>query len=515
MNESVDETVSMDALIPSKLEQLRISVITNDLDKLKSILRSPCIDINMHIDGRTILFYSVMYGNNRMLYKLIKYGADVNTQSVAGLTCLMKATMDRNLEVVKMLILCGSDLNIQSAEGATALHHACDVSSPEIVDTLLMAGVDRNIQQHDGKTALHIACTKNLLKIVQLLLFSKMNLNYRDEISDRFSFNIGSRSKTVNQMALLVKERRVDWKLRKLALDVGVPHKMLKTDNVEMNGSFCSLNIKDFTGSTVLHACFDDVHFDINTRSHSKALDINFDIPKILISEGVDCCAKNEKGDTALALAINMFYKGVDAIIEVIHLLIKKMPAKEIQGALFVACSDNNCKLFEELVNKGVDLNKPGGSHMISPLLHALNTPDNLKYTAIQLLNNGATIAPGEIDSVLRYLCDRRSRKLTAMILASGVSFSPEKFHQQKNLAMTQSLGFFEWLESMIQNPTSLQQCCRSSIGATFRGASAGGSILPKLKAVHLPTKLKDYISLKQLWSKQGYYFLMILTLTC
>ena len=134
-------------------------------------------DINMIINGRTLLFRACEKNNKEVIQLLLlnaatdvnKATADFHWQTPLFRACLIYG----NPEVVRLL-LAHDNINVNQAEtkhGETSLYKACECGYEAVV-RLLLAHPETDVNQvmNDGTTPLFRACQKRRFGVVQLLL---------------------------------------------------------------------------------------------------------------------------------------------------------------------------------------------------------------------------------------------------------------------------------------------------------------------------------------------------------
>src|SRR5207237_4785054 len=91
----------------------------------------------------TPLHLAALYGNARMIDRLIKAGADVKQRGPAGETMVMLAARNGNPVVIKRLVAAGADVNAKEPlRGTTALMWAAEQRHAAAVKMLLELGAD-------------------------------------------------------------------------------------------------------------------------------------------------------------------------------------------------------------------------------------------------------------------------------------------------------------------------------------------------------------------------------------
>lgn len=102
---------------------------------------------------------------------LVKSGADVNQQNIAGDTSLHFAVRSDLSTITNQLIRLGADINLKNEHGDTPLHHAIinKCNKKRIIEPLLSHGADYNIKNYNGHSPLHYAVKMKNEEIIDLL----------------------------------------------------------------------------------------------------------------------------------------------------------------------------------------------------------------------------------------------------------------------------------------------------------------------------------------------------------
>ena len=192
-------------------------------------------DVNMSLDGKTLLYCCIGENNLEIIELLLKKKANPNIKTSTGDFPLLLATREQYVDIVKCLIENNADVNLFDMNGETALSVAIKLRNVEIVKILLRKQVDFNSINIDGETNINIAVKSRNVEIVRLLVF--------DEILDKTS---GITYSTVNdiciddrdkfgQTPLHVATKNGDFEIVKILLDC-----------------YADLNIQDENGETPL-----------------------------------------------------------------------------------------------------------------------------------------------------------------------------------------------------------------------------------------------------------------------
>jgi len=196
--------------VPASLSSALAEIIINeDFEKLSDLVRrgvnlnSPVFDSERG-EYNPPLAIAVRQGNNRMVYALVGYGADLNitfgrlqgtvlhAAAEFGLpsmiedliylganvnainqnrqTPLHRAIYNRNPQTMEMLLNYIEDPNPMEVNNWTPLHHAAQAGRLAAIELLIDAGADINSQITDGWTPLHLAANAGNVNIVRTLL---------------------------------------------------------------------------------------------------------------------------------------------------------------------------------------------------------------------------------------------------------------------------------------------------------------------------------------------------------
>ena len=133
-------------LDPTK--NLEDSLNTNNINRIKSAINMPCVNLNVRIQKHqqmTILMrfcYMNISPKSRkdLAYLVLKFEdfRELNAQDLTGKTALMHACIQQDEAMIELLSENGmTDPDIADDEGDTALMHSCRTGNPDIVETLI------------------------------------------------------------------------------------------------------------------------------------------------------------------------------------------------------------------------------------------------------------------------------------------------------------------------------------------------------------------------------------------
>jgi len=126
--------------------------------------------------GETPLQCAAIKGNLGLVRKLLRLGADPDSQDNAGWTPLHEACNRGNDAVAKLLIMGGASINVPGMFKETPLHDASRNGHHKVVKLLLNSGADKEALNAERKTPLQVAsnpdnpCTNpHLPRVINLL----------------------------------------------------------------------------------------------------------------------------------------------------------------------------------------------------------------------------------------------------------------------------------------------------------------------------------------------------------
>jgi ankyrin repeat protein len=331
--------------------------------------------------GRTALMWAARNGHADIVRLLVNSGSNVNAKDKVGLTPLMLAVINGHVEVVRILL--GAKANVQAKErnGSTALIFAVESQNPQIVHELLAAGADANSKSKQGQTPLMIAARKGDPELIQELL--KAGADPKVQAQGRYkptalgnALSKPSREYTGEQLldlgggASQGEATYADW----LAAEAKELEKRLKVVRLLLQAGADVNSQEDDSGSTPLmetlrHGYMElvpvllDAGADINAKKNNGVTPLMYaaqggspEAVRLLLGAGADIDRQDSNGWTALSnAAIRGNLQVVDALLEA---------GPEIQGeggriAMTIAAEHGNCKMVQELLARGADVNAP------------------------------------------------------------------------------------------------------------------------------------------------------------
>ncbi len=205
----------------------------------------------------TPLFHAVSQNRVAMAELLLKKGADLHAQNLAGATVLHEAVRLGNLSLATLFLKNGAPLTVVDNNGNVPVHNLVLCDSVDMGELLVSYGADLAAKNKDGRTVLQEAVRKNLVRLSIWLLKKGADPNTRD--------NLG-------RTPLFDAVQNGGSELVKILLAAG-------------NG----VNQRDASGSTALHLA---------------AVTANQTVADLLLGAGSDLFAENGSGVTPAVLAL-------------------------------------------------------------------------------------------------------------------------------------------------------------------------------------------------------------------
>ncbi|XP_054280430.1 putative ankyrin repeat protein RF_0381 isoform X2 [Macrosteles quadrilineatus] len=345
---------------------LHIAVMKNNCKALEELIRKGAIIDLPNSQGQTALHLAVEEGCVPVIDELLRLGANININNKEGKSPLHIAVSKKVLSVVAKLVQSGADLEARDNLGNTLMHYSVVCGSLEVSKYLHRAGslASTNYRQ---QTLMHFVLEKleyqNCLDIIHWLFLIDVDITAQDDRGETV-FHYVSRKGNVKYLRCL----------RCLRNDVIEFEKLMKVQNAEGKTALhlaaeynwplfnwilrdiSDLDIKDFKGVTPFELftaeydrLFSDmplVHYCINFRL--------FQILKLVLDKKKDI-ERKFKGETPLIVAVKL------EKINAVDLLISKgadLNAQNNKGqtALHVAVK-KSLRLVLKLVCKGADVN--------------------------------------------------------------------------------------------------------------------------------------------------------------
>jgi len=176
---STAAAIHADLMPPSKSLQTRAEGDVSQLSPLP-----PDLDLDEpDKEGFPWIVQAARDGNEEMIQKLLKSGADVKATHVTTLrNAISEASMQGHQNVVNLLIEENCPL-VYDAEGYSALHLACQGGHLNVAKTLINHGALIDVTGPQGQTPLHLAIQVPHQNVVMLLIQQKASVNARNATS--------------------------------------------------------------------------------------------------------------------------------------------------------------------------------------------------------------------------------------------------------------------------------------------------------------------------------------------
>jgi len=152
------------------LDELMIAVVTNDIEKTKSLLDAGAEVDTVNGSGEPILLMAFDLKRDEMIELLIERGADLNLTDASGFTPLYHAAVAGRWDYVRLMLEKGADASSAVDSGWTPLMVAAQDGSLEGIRLLCSEKVNLNAQNDEGWTALLLAASQSRSEAVLLLL---------------------------------------------------------------------------------------------------------------------------------------------------------------------------------------------------------------------------------------------------------------------------------------------------------------------------------------------------------
>ena len=115
----------------------------------------------------TALMLAASLGNQNKVNQMLKYGADINIQTLNG-DALVSAAKNSQLDILTLLLVSGSSIDKKNIDGQTALMVASSNGHFDIVAMLIIYGSDVSVADIRGNTAFDYAKMNNHEDVIKL-----------------------------------------------------------------------------------------------------------------------------------------------------------------------------------------------------------------------------------------------------------------------------------------------------------------------------------------------------------
>ncbi|WP_020559604.1 ankyrin repeat domain-containing protein [Thiofilum flexile] len=277
-----------------------------------------------------------------MIEEALKAGANPNEQDDLGQTALQRSIRYNSPEITALLLKYKADPNLADQEGNSPLHLAIRGRSLSQVDLLIKAGANINAVNYYGKTPLHQSIELRDLDLINILLRADANINTKD-----------NDQRTPLQTALALGAKPIAYKLLNIGTDI---HNRSKGDwtplhyTAQLGDEFLITPLLELGAAKNIKTWGDQLAIDLlpssqtrlktrfahypdktdtftetdkwhNTPLHRAVRQANITQITRLLNEGADPNLKNDYGETALHIALQVAPHYPNDIAKILTLL--------------------------------------------------------------------------------------------------------------------------------------------------------------------------------------------------
>ena len=380
----------------------------------------------------TPLMFAVMQGRAKIARVLLEAGAEIDATDELGHSALVRANQFGKFQAVRWLLRYGADPNKANQVGQTALF-GC-LGHPKIAQVLLDAGADPNHADREGRTPLMIAANHHRAPCVRLLLEAGADPNPSD------------RAATSPLWAAVQQE-------------LATPVRWLLEAGANPNLSWREYHSfeKDLIPGT--------------TPLMYAAAKGRLKIARLLLDAGADPMCVNDRGQTALQLAIANNHPSIAELL---------MPqdgtlgdAERLQlgtGQLLQGAKTGDVELVRCGLVTGADINVPDPDYQslgFTPLMHACQAGH--APVVAELLASGAdaartetiNIMTGQRYTALHHAAENGHASCVQLLAAAQTNLNPLDERGYTPLMVAADCGSLEVVETLIQHGADLNvRCC-------------------------------------------------------
>jgi ankyrin repeat protein len=276
--------------------------VDNKDDKVLELLVDANVDINVvgSFDGATAMHVAALWGNHRLLAKLIAAGGDVNAvrprdkSAPCHLICKLcdpdaafpdDATAEKAFQSLSLLLAAKADVHARDARGTTLLHSAVESGFCESVSLLLSSGADVEARNKHGRTPVFFARDN---RILALLIAAKADVNAVDAKGLTACHRTCARPRLLSQLIAAGANPLVRGKRGQTPLHYAAMQKNGVETIPLLIGANSDVNLCDNAG---------------NAAGHWAANSGCVENLKLLLAHGVQINQRNNVGKTMLCVA--------------------------------------------------------------------------------------------------------------------------------------------------------------------------------------------------------------------
>ncbi|MCU0371372.1 MAG: ankyrin repeat domain-containing protein, partial [Bacteroidales bacterium] len=157
------------------------SIKAGDLATLKSYLEThPGVNCEFS-DGKTGLYYSIVYDRFNIAFFLLSQGADPDFM-VSGITTLKWAIKYGRERIARLLLEFGADVNRPDEKLKTPLFYAAEINNFDLCKILIDRGADPSHTNGNGKRASDLAFNYEDLHLYKYLKFMEDQIINKDSV---------------------------------------------------------------------------------------------------------------------------------------------------------------------------------------------------------------------------------------------------------------------------------------------------------------------------------------------